>query len=659
MIVKNESRIIERLIQSVLPIIDSYCICDTGSTDNTVEIIQRTMAAAGKPGEVIHESFRNFGYNRSFALAAADKWGDFALLLDADMCLVIAPDFNKACLTPDFGNYLVKQCAGGLEYYNTRIIKLGIGAKCVGPTHEYYDIPGPYKNARLETLWIQDIGDGGAKADKFERDVRLLKGGLEEEPNNPRYYFYLANSYRDLGKHTEAIEAYKKRIELGGWREEIFVSCHQLGCVYERIGDMANAIYWWLEAYNRHPGRAESLHSIAKHYRCVGKHILANHFCELGLSVPYPDKDLLFVQSNIYRFELDYENMVNAYYVKKPIDYYKYMNLISADCHAANLISNYKFYAKKLQDLGGVTEYGFNETLEKSVGGRADTFMSSTPCIIAQGTDGYIMNVRYVNYRINRQNGTYGFRHADGKITTLNKTYWLNPDLTVKKTLWLDAVKNKHLRYQGVEDVRIFEHGGKIRFLGTVEHPQTGAIAVGHGDYSLDKPYLDAVPFPSPSGRGCEKNWNYFTDASGDLRIIYDWAPLTICDATMTQMRKDGLVPAFFRHVRGSTAGVPVTTKSGARELWFLCHFVEYSQPRHYYHLVVILDANTLRFKEHSIPFKFNGEAIEYALGLVVEPERILFSYSRWDSSSSVISVPRAAFEAELFAGAPDRSEAI
>ena len=40
MIVKNESRVIERLLRSVLPLIDTYCICDTGSTDNTVEIIK-------------------------------------------------------------------------------------------------------------------------------------------------------------------------------------------------------------------------------------------------------------------------------------------------------------------------------------------------------------------------------------------------------------------------------------------------------------------------------------------------------------------------------------------------------------------------------------------------------------------------------------------
>ena len=37
--IKNESRIIKRCIQSTLSIADAICICDTGSTDNTVELL--------------------------------------------------------------------------------------------------------------------------------------------------------------------------------------------------------------------------------------------------------------------------------------------------------------------------------------------------------------------------------------------------------------------------------------------------------------------------------------------------------------------------------------------------------------------------------------------------------------------------------------------
>jgi glycosyltransferase involved in cell wall biosynthesis len=75
MIVKNESKIIERLLASVLSIVDTYCICDTGSTDNTPNVIREFMKKHNKPGIVIIEPFKIFGYNRSFALDKAAEWG--------------------------------------------------------------------------------------------------------------------------------------------------------------------------------------------------------------------------------------------------------------------------------------------------------------------------------------------------------------------------------------------------------------------------------------------------------------------------------------------------------------------------------------------------------------------------------------------------------
>ena len=185
MIVKNESRIIRRLIDSVTDIIDSYCICDTGSTDDTISIIREYMAEKGKMGEVYEEPFKNFGYNRTHALDRAAKWAEYALLLDADMRLSISPDFSVDKLTDDV--YTILQRNGSLDYFNTRIVRTGIGIKCVSPTHEYYDIPGGKITSQLKSLVIEDIGDGGAKSDKFERDVRLLRQGLEEEPGNVRY----------------------------------------------------------------------------------------------------------------------------------------------------------------------------------------------------------------------------------------------------------------------------------------------------------------------------------------------------------------------------------------------------------------------------------------------------------------------------------------
>ena len=89
MIVKNESKIILRLLETVTPLIDSYCICDTGSTDDTIEIIRNYCKSHKIPGKIMEEPFRDFGYNRTYALQQCELIPniDYILLMDADMVL--------------------------------------------------------------------------------------------------------------------------------------------------------------------------------------------------------------------------------------------------------------------------------------------------------------------------------------------------------------------------------------------------------------------------------------------------------------------------------------------------------------------------------------------------------------------------------------------
>lgn len=346
MIVKNESKIIERLLTTVLPIIDSYCISDTGSTDNTIEIIETFMKKHNIPGEVYTEPFKNFGYNRDHALQRAAKWGKYALLLDADMKLVILPSFDKTTLTAD--SYQIIQKNPTIQYYNTRILRTDIGAQCVCPTHEYYKLPPGASQGQLDSLYIDDIGDGGSKTNKFQRDIQLLTEGIAEDPLNPRYHFYLANSYRDLGNIEKAIEHYKKRVEIGGWIEEVFMACKELGNQYKKLNDIPNAIYWWLEAYNRHPKRAESLYQLVKHYREAGKQQIGQVFCDLARSIPFPKDDVLFIETPVYDFLLFYEHSILTYYNKKTVDHNEYLSLIGRNYDRENVLNNYKYYVRLL-----------------------------------------------------------------------------------------------------------------------------------------------------------------------------------------------------------------------------------------------------------------------------------------------------------------------
>ena len=50
MIVKDEEHCIERCLESVSKYIDTWCICDTGSSDKTKEIICEFFKKKGIPG---------------------------------------------------------------------------------------------------------------------------------------------------------------------------------------------------------------------------------------------------------------------------------------------------------------------------------------------------------------------------------------------------------------------------------------------------------------------------------------------------------------------------------------------------------------------------------------------------------------------------------
>ena len=681
MIVKNESRIIKRLLETVSRIIDYYVICDTGSTDNTPELIEEFMNEKGIKGEIIREPFKNFGYNRTFALKAARGKATYALLLDADMKLVIEPDFDKEALTAD--SYTIIQKGGSLSYYNTRLIKLDIDAKCVGPTHEYYDLPSGSTSDKLNSIWINDIGDGGAKADKFERDIRLLKQGIEEEPNNGRYYFYLANSYFNCNQKGESIPYYKKRIELGGWYEEVFYSYLNLGHAYMAVNQPEMAIAAWMDAYNHHSSRAETIYEICRYYREKGKNKLAMIFCNIGLKTPYPNNDVLFIHDDVYQWKFDYELSIIGFYNGVPNLHKVACKLfnIAPDGICSNVLSNYKFYCPRLLRYLN-QQISFMKLEYMEICGKTYEMRASNPCIFKDNQGQLWINVRYVNYFL-ESNGSYRFNVNDGKIATVNKLFKLDGQYNrVSENAVVEYVPtNGHMRYVGIEDVKVgwVPKKGKHMFVGTCENPENGNISIGYGDYNFkanndndsSKGNLEWTVVKTPFNRGCEKNWAMIGD-----KIIYQWYPLMVGVIDYDDNEKQGNdttentseiakefeglekmdkkynlkivqhveTPQFFRNVRGSSNGYEFNG-----EIWFLCHVVEYCQPREYYHFFVVMEPDTFKVKRWSHLFKFEGEKIEYSLGIIVNESEIVVSYSKWDRDACIGVFDKKRIEDEMF----------
>ena len=619
MIVKNESKIITRLFDSVISIIDTYCICDTGSTDNTVSLIENYFKEKNIKGKIIHHEFINFCINRNYALKMAKDMADYILLLDADMQMIIYPEFKKSDLTNQI--YHLQQ-GFKLNYYNTRLLSNNVEAEYFGVTHEYINIKGTFNAVKLNTLIINDIGDGGSKENKFKRDIMLLTKGLEEEPNNIRYLFYLANSYYDIKEYRNAIKYYEEHAKLVKWNEEKFYNYYRQGLCYKNLQEDEKMIEYLIKAWDTRPTRVESLYELINYYRLKSKWNYCKLYYEVAKQIIYPKSDVLFVHKDIYEYKLLYEYSVFAYYIGDKVlhkEFTKLMN-IPNEYNLYNLFGNYKFYYLQLDSIKTIK---IEDSFQRTLNNENYRFRSSTPSIIRY-KDKYVMNLRYVNYNIT-PNGTYDWVK---NIVSINKFIELSDNLNIDSTQELEAIFSDR-KYEGIEDIKLTIRDDKLYFIGT-GYKKNNNIGIVGGRYNC-KDLINFTEYYKDNECSCEKNWVFIPDTN---KIIYKWSPLQICeliDNKLVNMTECNM-PNIFNMVRGSANGTKFKD-----EYWFIVHMVQKSngEPRYYYHMFVKFDEN-MKLLGYTCPFKFSKEPIEYCCGIIVEKERIIVSHSIWDRESYI-----------------------
>lgn len=648
MIVKNESKIITRLLATVSPIIDTYCICDTGSDDDTVEIITKFFDSKDITGKIVKETFRDFGYNRNYAkLECLDMDADYLLLLDADMKLELnienIEEFKKN-LTK--GAYYLYQGNHGFFYKNVRIVENSVDYTYQGVTHEFLQTPPHCELGSIDKdiIFITDIGDGGSKQDKFTRDIKLLKEGLRDEPENVRYMFYLANSYLNMGQYHGAIETYKKRINMGGWKEELWYSYYSIGKAYMELEDMNKAVIYWMEAYQIMPNRIENLYEIIKYYRIRGSYRLAYAFYEMAdfqrqnnFSI-----DHLFHDQSVYDYKMDYEFTIIAYYCNDKA--YTVMDSITRTlCYQElpsntlqNVLVNYKFYSPALTSWSqeNINSSKLCDAANDFVKENED-FVTSTPSLTMRDKELYV-NIRCVNYHID-DDGKYINKNTISSHNIITVYDTTKEDWTKTNEFVMNYDKQYDGDYVGVEDIKLISLGESLQYNGN-RGLKEGDITIETG--TINKKSGDCVSSILMKDKAIEKNWVLFEDNREDLKVIHSWHPLKIGNykdhdgSRRFSLEKEINTPRFFSEVRGSTNGINIDN-----ELWFIVHVVSYEEMRHYYHMFVILDSDTYELKRYSKMFTFENKKIEYTTGMVYfkEKNEVMIGYSVYDKETKFI----------------------
>ena len=109
-------------------------------------------------------------------------------------------------------------------YHRTALVRSALPWRYVGVLHEYITCEQAQTQELLPGLRIVRLHDGARARDPqiYRKDALLLEQALLKEPDNARYVFYLAQSYRDADDLELALRHYRRRVAMGGWPEEVF-----------------------------------------------------------------------------------------------------------------------------------------------------------------------------------------------------------------------------------------------------------------------------------------------------------------------------------------------------------------------------------------------------------------------------------------------------
>ncbi len=340
MIVKDEEDTIRRCLTQVAPYISYYVICDTGSSDNTIQEIKSTMQELGIEGEVHERPWVNFEVNRTESLELAKGKCDYRWIIDADDTFQVKnPAINPFNNLPnDVDCFQILYRLNSLQYHRAQIVRSDQDWVYKGVLHEYLDLPGKEGLVQYQIpadfchvdADISPLKRANSLEEKYAKDAEILAKALEEDPQNTRYMFYLAQSYRDSGQKLKAIDAYEKRIEAGGWEEEVYYSMYMIAKLKEQLGRHPDEV---INAYSRaweyRPQRLEAVFHVMRKLRERGRWILAFTYGSMAIKNP-GTSDILFVEPEIWQWRLLDEYALAAFHTGNPeISYEKIKTVVN------------------------------------------------------------------------------------------------------------------------------------------------------------------------------------------------------------------------------------------------------------------------------------------------------------------------------------------
>lgn len=208
MIVKNESKYLERCLRSAAPMVQEMVVVDTGSEDQTKDIALQLGAKVFD-----FEWTDDFAAARNYAISQAQS--EWVMMLDADEYF---PNDQTQILERFISSHTSGQTIGKINIVS-RFMQDGAeqtvqaevsrlfsrSLRFNGSIHEQLDSTLPRVSTGLELLH-----DGYFETNKSDRNIRLLLKELSKKPNEPYLLFQLGKEYKGIDEWDQAEELFER-----------------------------------------------------------------------------------------------------------------------------------------------------------------------------------------------------------------------------------------------------------------------------------------------------------------------------------------------------------------------------------------------------------------------------------------------------------------
>ena len=342
-ICKDESHVIEKMLDSNKSIVDLIVCNDTGSTDGTQDIIKNWGEKNGIPTYVFERPFDDFEKSRNHAMqklrdvVAELNWNPndvHGYWCDCDETVVIDPKFNKNQFKNDL--YMINTYIGQMKYTRNTFFRVSLPFKWYGPVHEFIICEkkeitsGLAEGIHVDVKMTGNSWKGSIPA-KYKAHAFVLEKYIDENRQDPRWIFYTAQSYHDSASMPEnreeneerlrrSLKYYKERTQrLDGYPEEIYYSQYRIGTIMRAMEEpWSLTMQECLKAYAMDPVRGESIKTIIDYYLQNNEWHLAYLYTKFAKETyhgknPYPTR-LLFVDEALYVWKFAEAHAAASFY---------------------------------------------------------------------------------------------------------------------------------------------------------------------------------------------------------------------------------------------------------------------------------------------------------------------------------------------------------